>query len=64
MSPKSLVPPESNTPQTQPRRQAGLLCPDVPSDYGQQLSSFTELKEGKKTGNLFTVSESPLKAQD
>lgn len=61
MTQNSIVPPESNTAPPQSKVQAGLLGPDKPADYGQQLSSFTELKQGKRSGNLFAVSESPLK---
>lgn len=63
MTANSLVPPESNTAPPQSKLQAGLMGPHESMDYGRQLSSFTELQQGKKTGNLFALSESPLKTE-
>lgn len=40
---------------------AGLAGPGHNTDSGQQLSSFTELKLGKKSGQLFPNDSSPLK---
>jgi hypothetical protein len=61
MSSKSLVPPEKNTLSEGPKRQAALLGSPENPEHGQQLSTLTELKQGKRTGNLFTTSDSPLK---
>lgn len=62
MDTKTLVPPVLNTVSQEPRTKAGLLGPDQTAEYGEQLSSFTELKQGKKSRTLFAVSESPLRA--
>ncbi len=63
MESKSLAPVERNSiPIEESKRSLGLAGPQrEESEYGQQLSSFTALKQTKKTGTLFAVSESPLK---
>jgi len=62
VSSTSLAPPERHTiPVEESKRPLGLLDRNDGPEYGQQLSSFSALKQGKKTGTLFTVNESPLK---
>lgn len=61
MTAKSLEPPERNGLAAESKTPAGLLGSGQMSDYGQQLSSFTEFKLGKKSGTLFAISGSPLK---
>jgi hypothetical protein len=61
MSSKSLAPPERNTLSEEPKRPSALLGSPESPESGQQLSTFTELKQGKRTGNLFATSDSPLK---
>lgn len=63
MDSKSLLPPEQNTlPKEETKPSRGLASPQVNLEHGKQLSSFTELKQGKKTGTLFAVVDSPLKS--
>ena len=63
MASKSLAPPERNTlPAEEPKCPIGLLgSRENIEEYGQQLSSFTKLKQSKKTGTLFAITDSPLK---
>ena len=58
---KTLVPKgEPIIPREEPTRSA-LLGPAQNLESGQQLSSFTELKQGLKSRTLFAVTNSPLK---
>lgn len=54
MPEKSLVPPRRNV-LTRPERSAGLQTTEPNVESGRQLSPYTELKEGKKSGHLFVV---------
>lgn len=63
MTTKTIVPPESNTISQEPRTKAALLGPYQSAEYGEQLSSYTEIKQGKKSRTLFAVSDSPLKGE-
>jgi hypothetical protein len=55
MSSNPLLPSKSNTsPRNRTAPQSWLTTP-VEIDYGQQLSAFTELKEGKKSRNMFSL---------
>jgi hypothetical protein len=60
MSSKSLAPPERNTLSEEPKRPPALLGSADNLEHGQQLSTFTEIKQGKRSGNLFVTSDSPL----
>jgi hypothetical protein len=51
---------EGEAPKSDPQR--SLAGPDHSLSFGQQLSSFTELKLGKRPGVLFPLGKSPLKA--
>jgi hypothetical protein len=42
---------------------AALLGPTRSIESGEQLSSFTELKQGLKSKTLFAVEDSPLKVE-
>lgn len=44
-----------------PTLPATLIGPGVNIDFGQQLSTYTELKQGKTTRTLNLVDRSPLK---
>jgi hypothetical protein len=52
----AVIPREEPTP-------AALLGPTRSLESGQQLSSFTELKQGLKGRTLFAVNDSPLKLE-
>jgi len=56
--------PERRDLQREKESPAALLGTGVSSESGQQLSSFTELKQGVKSKFLFSVSDSPLKPAD
>jgi hypothetical protein len=61
----SLLPPEINSYPRQAKRTLSTLGTekeDLP--YGRQLSSLTELKQGKKSGNLFLPTRSALTDTD
>lgn len=61
MASNSLVPSERQDTLQEKTRPATLLGPDPAAQSGQQLSSFTELKQGIKTRTLFAITDSPLK---
>ena len=61
MASNSLVPPERQDAQQEKAKPAALLGPELNAQSGQQLSSFTELKQGTKSRTLFAMSDSPLK---
>ena len=63
MTSKSLAPPERNTLPLELKERGGLIVSsDNEREYGQQLSSFTALKNGKTTATMFVLTEnSPLK---
>lgn len=61
MASKSFVPPERQDLAREKITEAALLGPGRNPYSGQQLSSFTELKQGLKNRTLFTISDSPLK---
>lgn len=60
MPEKSLVPPKKNA-LMRPDKSAGLQTAERSVEFGKQLSPYTELKEGKKSGNLFALAPSDQK---
>jgi len=61
MAASSFVPPQKQELPQQEVTPAGLLGPGQNVASGQQLSSFTELKQGLKSRTLFGMNDSPLK---
>ncbi len=57
----SLVPPERQDAPQEKVTPAALLGPGLNAQSGQQLSSFTELKQGVKSRTLFALTDSPLR---
>jgi len=57
----SLVPPERQNTLQKKTEHSGLLGSCQIERSGQQLSSFTELKQGIKARTLFSLTDSPLK---
>jgi hypothetical protein len=57
-----LIQAERNDPSREPQAGKGLLGGfEHNVGFGQQLSSFTELRQGKKPKELFRIGHSPLK---
>jgi hypothetical protein len=61
MASNSPVPPERQDALQEKPTPTALLGPELNGQSGQQLSSFTELKQGTKSRTLFAITDSPLK---
>ena len=61
MASDSLLPPEPQETLQEKPKPVGLLGDGPSVESGQQLSSFTELKQGVKSRTLFAITDSPLK---
>lgn len=61
MPSESLLPPPTNTLSEKPQNSSPLISRQE-IGYGEQLSTFTELKQGKRSGNLFSNGDEPAQA--